>query len=124
MWFVFLMIRGPPRSTRTDTLFPYTTLFRSDRYRSRPPARRRPSEPAPPDAPKAWSCRTRPSAMPLREPASASPENPAVPVAANATGNDKKRLTGWLARLLHGKRPSAAASQACLILLQNTPVWG
>src|SRR3546814_1798515 len=23
------MIRGPPRSTRTDTLFPYTTLFRS-----------------------------------------------------------------------------------------------
>src|SRR3546814_263777 len=30
----FLMIRRPPRSTRTDTLFPYTTLFRS-------PARRR-----------------------------------------------------------------------------------
>src|SRR3546814_708263 len=25
------MIRLPPRSTRTDTLFPYTTLFRSDR---------------------------------------------------------------------------------------------
>src|SRR3546814_5253291 len=25
------MIRRPPRSTRTDTLFPYTTLFRSDR---------------------------------------------------------------------------------------------
>src|SRR3546814_10253537 len=34
MYFVlcfvfFLMIRRPPRSTRTDTLFPYTTLFRS-----------------------------------------------------------------------------------------------
>src|SRR3546814_5213699 len=38
VWFVyyvmlidvfFLMIRRPPRSTRTDTLFPYTTLFRS-----------------------------------------------------------------------------------------------
>src|SRR3546814_7796311 len=37
MWFwpyvffycFFLMIRRPPRSTRTDTLFPYTTLFRS-----------------------------------------------------------------------------------------------
>src|SRR3546814_12252319 len=31
-WFgclFFLMIRRPPRSTRTDTLFPYTTLFRS-----------------------------------------------------------------------------------------------
>src|SRR3546814_16574698 len=27
--FFFLMIRRPPRSTRTDTLLPYTTLFRS-----------------------------------------------------------------------------------------------
>src|SRR3546814_10480911 len=27
--FFCLMIRRPPRSTRTDTLFPYTTLFRS-----------------------------------------------------------------------------------------------
>src|SRR3546814_8190452 len=26
------MIRRPPRSTRTDTLFPYTTLFRSPRH--------------------------------------------------------------------------------------------
>src|SRR3546814_17808509 len=37
--FFVLMIRRPPRSTRTDTLFPYTTLFRSllsrsDRRRS------------------------------------------------------------------------------------------
>src|SRR3546814_17102771 len=29
MYCFFLMIRRPPRSTRTDTLFPYTTLFRS-----------------------------------------------------------------------------------------------
>src|SRR3546814_995788 len=30
LWFIFfLMIRRPPRSPRTDTLFPYTTLFRS-----------------------------------------------------------------------------------------------
>src|SRR3546814_19970652 len=28
---LFLMIRRPPSSTRTDTLFPYTTLFRSFR---------------------------------------------------------------------------------------------
>src|SRR3546814_17213666 len=40
MYFIalfFLMIRRPPRSTRTDTLFPYTTLFRSrhDRRRKR-----------------------------------------------------------------------------------------
>src|SRR3546814_15741052 len=32
----FLMIRRPPRSTRTDTLFPYTTLFRSDLSAPRP----------------------------------------------------------------------------------------
>src|SRR3546814_18366928 len=31
LFFFFLMIRRPPRSTRTDTLFPYTTLFRSYR---------------------------------------------------------------------------------------------
>src|SRR3546814_14883930 len=41
------MIRRPPRSTRTDTLFPYTTLFRSVRERfgfptARTPAPRRP----------------------------------------------------------------------------------
>src|SRR3546814_9671577 len=29
VYVFFLMIRRPPRSTRTDTLFPYTTLFRS-----------------------------------------------------------------------------------------------
>src|SRR3546814_5380408 len=29
MLFFFLMVRRPPRSTRTDTLLPYTTLFRS-----------------------------------------------------------------------------------------------
>src|SRR3546814_2793230 len=29
MLMLFLRIRRPPRSTRTDTLFPYTTLFRS-----------------------------------------------------------------------------------------------
>src|SRR3546814_6539603 len=44
----FLIIRRPPRSTRTDTLFPYTTLFRSpmratDRPRSAPYARTGPS---------------------------------------------------------------------------------
>src|SRR3546814_8091738 len=31
--FYFLVLRPPPRSTRTDTLFPYTTLFRSGRWR-------------------------------------------------------------------------------------------
>src|SRR3546814_3495733 len=42
VFFFFLMIRRPPRSTRTDTLFPYTTLFRSrpPRFRRRPLALR------------------------------------------------------------------------------------
>src|SRR3546814_949012 len=35
-WLFFLMIRRPPRSTRTDTLFPYTTLFRSQDHRDQP----------------------------------------------------------------------------------------
>src|SRR3546814_5795347 len=39
--FFFLMIRRPPRSTRTDTLFPYTTLFRSAAPLSRGKASRR-----------------------------------------------------------------------------------
>src|SRR3546814_19914271 len=34
------MIRRPPRSTRTDTLFPYTTLFRSNHRRYSAPAAR------------------------------------------------------------------------------------
>src|SRR3546814_9934245 len=33
--FFFVMIRRPPIATRTDTLFPYTTLFRSRGARSR-----------------------------------------------------------------------------------------
>src|SRR3546814_14612120 len=40
-FFFFLMIRRPPRSTRTDTLFPYTTLFRS-RARFEAPAHKGP----------------------------------------------------------------------------------
>src|SRR3546814_12842486 len=58
--FFFVMIRRPPRSTRTDTLFPYTTLFRSARARRRPHPRsvrnhgergRRALHPAPRDPP-------------------------------------------------------------------------
>src|SRR3546814_6266075 len=39
--FFFLMIRRPPRSTRTDTLFPYTTLFRSNRISAAADERKR-----------------------------------------------------------------------------------
>src|SRR3546814_5913303 len=51
---LFLMIRRPPRSTRTDTLFPYTTLFRSCattlRYSARWAARMPAALPLPRDA--------------------------------------------------------------------------
>src|SRR3546814_16999813 len=49
--FFFLMIRRPPRSTRTDTLFPYTTLFRS--RAARRALRRRPLPPCLPPAARA-----------------------------------------------------------------------
>src|SRR3546814_2639436 len=48
--FFFLMIRRPPRSTRTDTLFPYTTLFRS--RCARRPARKGRAEPSLPQSPR------------------------------------------------------------------------
>src|SRR3546814_13175200 len=41
--FFFLMIQRPPRSTRTDTLFPYTTLFRSAPFLGAQVSRRRDS---------------------------------------------------------------------------------
>src|SRR3546814_15984691 len=47
--FFLLMIRRPPRSTRTDTLFPYTTLFRSLFMETHP----KPEE-ALSDGPNAW----------------------------------------------------------------------
>src|SRR3546814_6705139 len=59
--FFFLMIRRPPRSTRTDTLFPYTTLFRSRRPAFRQGAAGPPGAPA--AMPVRWSpvrCRTGP----------------------------------------------------------------
>src|SRR3546814_17724218 len=47
MHFFFLMIRRPPRSTRTDTLFPYTTLFRSPAKHSPPTSDKTTTAPAP-----------------------------------------------------------------------------
>src|SRR3546814_8457678 len=37
LFVFFLLIRRPPKSTRTDTRFPYTTLFRSSTPQSPPP---------------------------------------------------------------------------------------
>src|SRR3546814_14695138 len=67
--FFFLMIPRPPRSTRTDTLFPYTTLFRSlARLVRDPRARNRQeldglSRLRPPDpARQLWPCAAQPLA--------------------------------------------------------------
>src|SRR3546814_13629007 len=57
--FFFLMIRRPPRSTRTDTLFPYTTLFRSI---SRPGGCSVTDRRAPPRAQRTVAWHRRPSA--------------------------------------------------------------
>src|SRR3546814_3443077 len=50
VFVVVLMILRPPRSTRTDTLLPYTTLFRSRRCESSAPAQKA----AAPDAHRFW----------------------------------------------------------------------
>src|SRR3546814_4307587 len=63
------MIRRPPRSTRTDTLFPYTTLFRSHRLPARPRRDRQ------------WRCAGRPMASR----AAATETAPARPLAAAPT---------------------------------------
>src|SRR3546814_1156325 len=60
----FLMIRRPPRSTRTDTLFPYTTLFRSCDRRDESRLFRREGGPrrGPPRPPRAADLRLQPRA--------------------------------------------------------------
>src|SRR3546814_16393484 len=84
-WFSFLMIRRPPRSTRTDTLFPYTTLVRSrpaqssDRDRPAPAAAHRTRRSTAPPAPHrpAMPPPTRASAqVPRRSSASPFPQSP------------------------------------------------
>src|SRR3546814_4171041 len=59
----FLMILRPPRSTRTDTLFPYTTLFRS------------PTPPLPTQSPQSPSALTT-RATPPRTAHRKTPQNP------------------------------------------------
>src|SRR3546814_6804749 len=71
--FFFLMIRRPPRSTRTDTLFPYTTLFRS----------------APQQPPR--DPRRRPGRLALRDPLARKPHfgrvAPTTPIARHRVGD-------------------------------------
>src|SRR3546814_16600026 len=85
--FIFcLMIRSPPRSTRTDTLFPYTTPFRPSKPAANPKAATKPAakkaatkEPAAkPAAKPATKAAAKPAAK--KAPKSAAiPEQPTVP---------------------------------------------
>src|SRR3546814_5657557 len=68
LMFFFLMIRLPPRATRTDTLFPYTTLFRARRYRRR---RLRPLPAL--EGRRAPDARTGPAGLPLQRVVVADP---------------------------------------------------
>src|SRR3546814_1622110 len=61
LWFFFLMIRLPPRSTRTYTLCPYTTLFRSAQR-----APDRDTEPGDPEARLLWPVAARQSTVRTR----------------------------------------------------------
>src|SRR3546814_9850859 len=62
------MIRRTPKLTGSDTLFPYTTLFRSDRMDAREHRRRaRPALPTTPCEPCARSCRTPTASHPATE---------------------------------------------------------
>src|SRR3546814_15774067 len=72
------MIRRPPRSTRTDTLFPYTTLFRSRRGRRRG---------------RAGDCRCRDRAKPRgeREPDHRRAQRKRYPARSGASGRDERR---------------------------------
>src|SRR3546814_16590619 len=60
------MIRRPPRSTRTDTLFPYTTLFRSASYRVFTPFWRALLDQMPPHKPEAAPQSLKPLPKPPR----------------------------------------------------------
>src|SRR3546814_15485226 len=60
------MIRRPPRSTRTDTLFPYTTLFRSPDASDLQPLSRRDRDAALPAPPAGEGHRARPLDDPAR----------------------------------------------------------
>src|SRR3546814_5669704 len=71
------MIRRPPRSTRTDTLFPYTTLFRSQRGVGRGPGRGDEREARPQDARQA-ARRSPQGARPGRQVGSRQLANPAL----------------------------------------------
>src|SRR3546814_13241927 len=111
----FLMIRRPPRSTRTDTLFPYTTLFRSPSQgeeprqkraaSAAPAATRQSNDPALHALPRTHRPLPRIRAAALRERAG---------VRRRAGGADARRQRGHRQRECHPRaRRRAAAAVGC-----------
>src|SRR3546814_1097730 len=97
--FFFLRIRRPPRSTRTDTLFPYTTLFRS--------------EPAAPAA----------SFTPAAPPANEAPATSAVPAARSEEHTSELQSLmriSYAVFCLKKKKQKNKTLQHTTILLQET----
>src|SRR3546814_2907324 len=127
-YFVFfLMIRRPPRSTRTDTLFPYTTLFRSGcaapgLFRGRAPAAG--ADAAPGDRPGVRCRHHRRRASVLRDGVHRRQSADAIlrrtrPVAAPAHRTDDPRLRGRAACAPEGRGASRPRSEEHTSELQS-----
>src|SRR3546814_17599138 len=83
--FFFLIIRRPPRSTRTDTLCPYTTLFRSEAD---------PADAPEPESAPAEEASAVTKAKPSRKSAAAKPKKPASKAKAAAAGSTEGERIG------------------------------
>src|SRR3546814_3124590 len=116
------MIRRPPRSTRTDTLFPYTTLFRSRQFRTGPAlvrgadgARRAGGGP---DAPPQGADRIAPDAGPRARPVADRRQWPALRPRAREPGQGlclRLQQTGRA----HVLPPVTNAHLVCRLLLEK-----
>src|SRR3546814_11677901 len=79
------MLRRPPRSTRTDTLFPYTTLFRAADYRRRLSAGTAARDRAEEVMRTAAALFALAASLGSLQPALAAPKSPSLPWSAPAT---------------------------------------
>src|SRR3546814_15652166 len=96
MFIFFLMIRRPPRSTRTDTLFPYTTLFRSVAAPAAGPAEEAPAtEEAEASTATTTTTTTNDRPPPRKFTPVAAPKRP-EPKPARTKGNHDRRQSGKL----------------------------
>src|SRR3546814_12751288 len=92
------MIRRPPRSTRTDTLFPYTTLFRSATPRARP------------------------TQWPTKRIAFGRSLGPMTMIAMNATNSNSVGATSNIQRAWLAHAPIGARAEGSAILVQRLAV--